>query len=413
MTSRLIFSFLLLFACACTGNQSPQTTIEEQYPNRLYFQIDSVTLQIVVSVPMNDTVVGRLLFDTDYWPEMVLDSSFFFAHRLMADMSPTELKRCLPVMQQYDIASIRYDTMQSIMIGRTPVNYPCIDVMPVKIYDKNIDGFFNIPKIDTTHVWEINFKESYLEVHPADTFRMPEGSIVLPLLEQEKSYAPGYCIQIPLQIAVGNDTLKSDCLYRIDTGMFFEMLLAYPNKEVDYLYARPEEAWYTGNRTHKRRGLHLVTATAWDHIVMDTLALSSALNRYIANHRYVGVPFLRRFNVFFDMQRQLIGLLPIQHNYARNTLLGLYFCVDTTPTENGAYKINFMRENDNHYQAAGLSLDDEIVAVNNIPYESIARRKVFVGDIVSQTDTLVFDIFRNGQPTQIMVSIPKNKSMKK
>ena len=394
MIFRLLF-ILLLFAGSYVDNRHIQTSVEERYSNRLYFRIDSTTQHIIVPVQVNDTAVARLVFDTDHWPEMIFDSSFFFSHRSMDSIPFTTLMHSLPIMQQFNIKSFRYETTHPFKIGQTPVDFHRIDVMPVKILDENIDGFFNIPKKDSTHVWELNFKESYIEVHAADTFHMPERCIVLPVLEQPDAYAPGYCIKMPLQLIFGEDTLASDYLYRMDTGMTYEFLLSYPGEEITCLYSHPDNTWYAGNSSDNKRGLNMAKAKAWNHFEIDTLAVSSMMNDYIASYRYIGLPFLRRFNVFFDMKNRQVGLQPVRHTYSRNVLTGLYFCVDTTLTEEGAYRINFMKgAKDNYYQAAGLSLYDEIVSVNNVSYEEIVQRRVRAGDLIAQSDTLVFDIFQ-------------------
>jgi hypothetical protein len=413
MTFRLLF-ILFLFACSCTGNQSILTTVEMQYPNRLYFRIDSVTQHIIVPVQVSDTVVARLVFDTDHWPEMILDSSFFFSHHLMAGMPFTELMHSLPVMKQFNIKSFRYDTTQHFSVGQTAVDFHRIDVMPVKILDESIDGFFNIPEKDSAHVWELNFKESYLEVHTSDTFHMPEGCIILPILGQPDAYAPGYCIKMPLQLVFGKDTLTSDYLYRIDTGMLYELLLSYPSEEITYLYNHPDNTWYAGNSNDNKRWLNMAKAKAWNHFEMDTLAVLSMMNDYIMSYKYIGLPFLRRFNVFFDMKSRQVGLQPIRYADSRNALRGLYFCVDTALTGEGAYRINFMRNTkDNYYQAAGLSLYDEIVSVNDVAYKEVVQRKVKIGDIIAKSDTLSFEIFRDGQSTEVVVPIPEDKRTKK
>jgi hypothetical protein len=407
-----LFPFLL-FACACGG--SPLTlTVEEQYPNRLYFSIDSLNPHIVVPVQMNDTVVARLVFDTDNWPELVLDSGFFFSHQLMSDMPFTELRRSFPVMNQLNIASFRYDTTQSLTIGRTPVNFHRTDVMPLNMLTEKANGIFNIPEKDTTHVWELNFENNYLEVYSADSFRMPEGCMVFPVLGQPDAYTPGYCIQIPLQMMYAKDTLHSNYLYRIDSGMLYELLLAYPAGEITSLLNRLDDTWYAGNSSDNKRWLNIVSVKIAENFVIDTLALSTTMNSSIRSYRYAGLHFLRHFNVFFDMKRQQIGLLPVRHKYSIEALRGLYFCVDTIPTNNNAYKINFISAlKDNYYQAAGLSLHDELISVNGYAYKDIVLRKFNIGDIIDRSDTLVFSIIRNKQYMKITVPIPEEKRKKR
>jgi hypothetical protein len=398
---------ILFFACACADTPSTLTTIEKQYPNRLYFSIDSINQHVVVPVRIGDTVTARLVFDTDDWPELVLDSTFFFSHHLMSGVPAMELKRSFPVIKQFNITSFRYDTVYPLTVGTTVVNYPRTDVMPLRNM-ADIDGIFNIPQQDTTHVWELNFEENYLEVHAADSFQMPDKCIVLTILGQHNAYAPGYCIQIPLQMICDQDTLRSNYLYRVDTGMLYELLLVYPAKEITYFFNRGENAWYAGNRTDNPRRLNIVKATAWDSYVMDTLASSSLSNDFLMYYRYVGLSFLRRFNVFFNMKTQQIGLLPVEYASSRNVLRGLYFCVDREPTIRNAYRINFMPDlGDNYYRAAGLTVGDEIRSVNGIAYQKIVQRKMKAGDIISQSDTLVFDIFRDQQPMTILVPIPE------
>ncbi len=141
----------------------------------------------------------------------------------------------------------------------------------------------------------------------------------------------------------------------------------------------------------------------FDSYKIDSLRIYTNNFSNRINHKYfIGLNFLKRFNVFFDMKNRVLGLQPINKfnrivnpNYAR-----FYLSTNITPQgkiivkEIGNYK-------DNCYKTAGFRTGDEILRVNGeLP------KDLFNGELID--DILVYDILRNGQPKQIVVHVDEN-----
>jgi hypothetical protein len=266
-------------------------------------------------------------------------------------------------------------------------------------------GIFNMPATDTTHVWELNFEKNYLEIHPADNFQMPASCIVSPIIEAPNAK---YGIQIPLQIISGKDTLISNEMYMIDTGnSYLDIIVTPPAKAIEFLNQYNNDLWFTFGSNYIRR--HIVKAIAWHTVPVDTLKIYT-LDR-IRGFQFVGNNFLKRFNVFFDLSKKQIGLQPITYQrlitpYSRV----FHYSFDDRPTRRGHYTINCIGNfQANYYQAAGLQVGDEIVAVNNISYQQIVDDEVDYAEIRENSDTLIYDIVRKGKPMKIPVIVDKNE----
>jgi hypothetical protein len=406
---------ILLFAYACAGKQSTQTIIEAQYPNRLSFSFDSVTHQILVPVQI-DSIIANLMFDTGSGADILLDSAFVFTHGLFSRFQPNAIRRNYPLMRKFNIPASLYDTTLSIKVGETVVECRPVIVQPLglkTISGVAINGIFNIPKEDTTHVWELNFEKNYMEIHPTDSFIMPEGCMILPVLKFRSESNQPY-IQIPLQLVYDKDTLKSNYTYLMDTGMSYDMILGSPAEEITCFKNRGDWIWYSGDG-NDIFWKNTLKAIAWGDMIIDTLEVYSSTEDHLSQIRYIGINLLKRFNVFFNMKTQQVGLQPIKYQRLKNTLGGvLYFYVDTLPTLQGNYKITFIPHfKDNYYEAAGLRLGDEIMSYNGYLYRDIVQRKVRPDNVIARSDTLIFDILRNGQPMKIVVPIPEEKRKKK
>jgi hypothetical protein len=410
-----LFVILLFAASACANNQTPTDTIGKLHPNRLSFSFDSVTYQILIPIQI-DSIIANLMFDTGEDVDLLLDSTFVFTHGFFSRFQPNATRRNYPLMRKFNIPASLYDTTLSLKVGETVVECGPVIVQPLDLKTISgvaINGIFNIPKEDTTHVWELNFEKNYLEIHPTDCFIMPEGCMIFPVLkfgsESNKLY-----IQIPLQLVYDKDTLKSNYTYLMDTGMSYDMILGSPAEEITYFKNHGDWIWYSGNG-NDIFWKNTLKAIAWDDTIIDTLEVYSSTEDHLSQIRDIGINLLKRFNVFFNMKTLQVGLQPIKYQRLKNTLGGvLYFYVDTLPTPQGNYKITFIPHfKDNYYEAAGLRLGDEIVSYNGYLYRDIVQRKVRPDNVIARSDTLIFEILRNGQPIQIIVPIPEDKRKKK
>ncbi len=403
MFLRLFFISLfcvLLSISACTNRQPVNA-------NRVYFCIDTLNRRIIIPVQINDSVAGYFLFDTGA-ADLTIDSSFFADNNLLPDIVPQKRLMNFPAYQVFDIPSLQYQTVFPVIIGETTVTFDKVKVHTFvkSAINEHLDGIFSIPHEDTTVVWELNFEENYLEVHSADNFQIPAGSILLPIIEVD-NHVQKYNIQMPMTIVYNDDTLNSNYIYMIDTGnTYMDMLLTPPAAEIDLFEKRGHHRVYN----YYNGGVFwedIVKATVFDSLTIDTLKIYTYSSLH--NERMLGINFLERFNVFFDIKNKQLGLQPIHYERIEDILKGtIYYFVDTTPTSRGTYKIIYIPNiKNNYYKTAGLSVGDEIISWNGYPYGDVVTGKINVRDIANTSDTLVYDIIRSGKLMKILVPVPK------
>jgi hypothetical protein len=383
---------------------------ETPHPNRAPFCIDSTDGRIIIPVRINDTIIANMFFDTGAAYSFTLDSTFFFTNSLNTNLSiPKKQRVAIPFHNKFNVPVLVYKNTASATIGETVINHNEVVVMDLHSHiDTTTNGVFSIPKDDTTHVWELNFDKNYLEIHHYENFQMPEECICLPLYPPNLvpySFDNDFYIKIPLQIVCNEDTLISDYVYEIDTGTFSDMIIPPQTPEAAYFEKNWDNRWrYTNDDIIDKE--NIVQATAWDTVKIDTLKIFTS-DMILHKKKCIGLNFLKRFNVFFDMHSQQIGLQPISYKRYRFNRKVLYYYVDTIPTPAGNYKINYIPHfKANYYETAGLRVGDEIVLWHGYPYGDIVKGKIDLREIVKETDTLIYDIIRDRQPMKIMVPLP-------
>jgi hypothetical protein len=400
-SSIFLFSAATLFV-ACTG------CTEQQHPNRAHFHIPTSDRKMMLTVQLNDTLTATgFFFDTGCrFPS--LDSTFFFTHNLAPDASPvSSMISTYKSLAPTRVILIYSDSVTtSVKVGEATVEYNGLTVVNLKnqLHNDAMEGIIPLPFRDTTQVWEVNFEHSYLEVHAAADFQMPEGCMLFPLIRDEKVELFG--IQIPLRIVCEGDTLSSSRTYFIDTGDPSDITIASPAEEMDFFNRYPDAATWIGiGGWYSRR--YTVKATAWDSFPMDSLRIYT-FSRGGHLKYMVGFNFLKRFNVFFDLKNQQIGLLPIKFERVVNPGWRV-FHYSSPPRPDGTYRITVMGNyKKNYFKTAGLQVGDEIVMVNDSLYKDVMSRYNLKEQLWS-SDTLRFDILRNGQPLRIAVPVDKNE----
>ena len=121
----------------------------------------------------------------------------------------------------------------------------------------------------------------------------------------------------------------------------------------------------------------------------------------------IGLNFLKRFNVFFDMKSQRLGLQPI-NNYKRVVNpRKKRFHMSSRMNSHGKLIITKIADYESNYiKKAGLLEGDEIVAINGIPIKMITIEE---NTKLNRRDTLVYDIVRQGKSYKIPVVIDRNE----
>lgn len=368
--------------------------------NRVDFII-SESEKIVLPVHINDSIVINMLFDTGVKPSasvVYLDTALFVTHYsfLNLDDIPPRSVRTSPAWSPASElgTGLLYKKTQIFKIKDINLTYDRL-----LFYNWKYDGIFNIPQQDTSHVWELNFDHNYLEIHHAADFKMPENCFMFPMMEKEK----GFYIKIPLKIKCFNgDTLTINRSYLIDTGMNDDIALLYPADELKFFDKRKEAVKLHATSGYKRRCV--VNATLFDCFAVDSLNIYTFEKPESVPCKYLlGLNFLKRFNVFFDMKNLQIGLQPVK-NFKRTKPRNSRYHFQAVKTRDGKRVVLDISDSPyNYYYTAGLRKGDKITSVNGVPARDINYEEF------AAADTVIFQIIRKKKPMKIVV--PKDRKL--
>ena len=402
--SRLLIFALLGVLCSCWQ--------QEDTSNRNYFAFDWRDSRIALPVQLNDSVTVKLLFDTGdgvgyYYEFITLDSSVLSDNPSLPRNHIWFKSELGTAWSELRMQATYYDSMQlKLKIGHTDFVYSGICSFPYKKYaNSNVtDGVFNIPKSDTTHVWELNFENNYMEVHPADNYRFPEDCIILPLGDWK--YGPFY-VTFPLRLCFSDkDTLTIHQKFFIDTGLSRDIVLLQGAPEQEYLHQREDAVWLSNLGRYVR--YYTATATLFDGLKMDSLRIYTLDYKNQVHHPYlIGLNFLKRFNCFFDMKNRRLGLQPLRRFKRRINPLYCRFHYSTQKNKEGRFIVDCVGDyKENYYKTAGLEVGDEIVSIQGFPYGEITLE---TANLLRLLDTLSVGIVRDGKPQTLYVGVDQNE----
>lgn len=402
MSKILLFASLSIFISACILVSCIETP-KEQNDNRVYFEINPENRQIILPVQLNDSISANLWFDTG--GQFVLDAAFFTAHpSLVPNSEPVIDPKFGSAWSFYrDSAWVYYDDIPKMKLGKFELEeFSRMTAFSWKQHynTEDSDGMFNIPANDTTNVWEFNFDLNYVEIH-TENFEMPENSFVTPLL-------PNYYVQLPLKVRFADgDTINLNHHFFVDLGMPYDIVLMHRAEELEFFNRKEDAVW---TETSSPGGYHrhyTVDAVLFDDFPLDSVRIYTFdhPNDISANY-LVGLNFLKRFNLFFDMNNREVGLQPIE-NYQRVVNPNhRRFHFSTYLTPDGRWKVRKVADYPgNYYREAGIKEEDVLITVNDIPMKDIMNK----GNPEIIYDTLIFDILRGGEPLKIVVPIDKNE----
>ena len=378
--------------------------------NRVYFKINPEDRKIVLPMQLNDSITANMAFDSGaVTGTLILDSTFCATHHgITLNLFPDTLLKGGSSWSSNAVPISVYKATPTVKIGNADLTYDYMMIEGWKRYYNTSDaeGMFNIPKNDTTHVWELNFENNYLEIHQAVAFKMPENCFVVPMVK-DKSNPSSFQIQLPIKIRCADgDTITLNRTYLVDAGMPWDIALMCRAGELPFFSKKGNAVWTEDQGTYNR--YYTVNAMLFDDFAVDSLRIYTFdHSNSIRNNYLIGQNFLKRFNVFFDLKNWQIGLQPIKHfqrvinpNHRR-----FHFSTDTTPkgksivTMVANYKGNF-------HKTAGLRTGDEIVSVNGKLYKNITYEEK--SEFYKEA-TLVFNIIRKGKPLKIIVRVDKNE----
>lgn len=396
------FFVVVTYAYDCTQN------IKKENSSKVYFTINPIDRKIVLSMQFYDSLTADLAFDTGaHLGTLIVDSTFFANNpSVMSTLTFDTETHGGSSWSNIGVPIKIYKTIPVVKIGGVDLVYDYMQIYNWKGYYNTSDseGMFNIPQNDTIHVWELNFENSYLEIHSAVEFKLPEDCFVTSM-ERNRHYP--FNVRLPLKVQFPDgDTLALEHVYMIDTGMPWDIALMYRSEELELLNQKKDAVWTEYGRSYHR--YYTVEAKLFDGFVVDSLRIYTFdYPMSISCNYLIGLNFLKRFNVFFDMKNRQIGFQPIV-NFQRvvNPALNR-FHFSSYLNEEGKFIVNKVADNEsNNFFKAGLQAKDEIIAVNGINLKKMTletKEKIF------QQDTLIFDVLRYNKPLKIVVLIDKNE----
>lgn len=372
--------------------------------NRVYFTLDSKNLHILIPVYINDSIVSNMIFDTGANSNRLnIDSSVCAQHKsILLDRGPNIVGKSGSAWDSKDVSISVYNMNQKAQIGLTDLTFDKVGVYNLKKLSGNpkLEGLFGFPKNDTTHVWELNFENNYLEIHSANEFKMPSNCFIAPIITI-KDCPDLINIQLPLHIRCSDgDTLSMNQLFTIDTGMYWDVALMYNSTELPFFNKKDNAIWIKDKKNYFR--YYSVDAKAFNNQLNDSLRIYTFDYRNDVNCKYlIGANFLKRFNVFFDFKNRQVGFQPIT-NFQRISypyFKQYYISIQKTPK--GKYFItNVANYKTNKYKMAGLRKGDEIIKLDEKPYKDITSKDVIE---IAKKEFFSLDIIRKGKPIRLIV----------
>jgi len=395
--------FFVLFYFTFIGISSCQ---DNENPNKVYFEINSEDRKITVPTYFNDSIAANLIFDTG--GSFIIDSAFCATHNF-PDLNLASNVRESNGSEWSTIktSGLIYDTPLTIRIGNADLTFDNFRVWDWRSYMHcDNDGLFNIPANDT-RIWELNFEHNYLEIHEDEEFKLPDDCITLSMVIDGVYYP--FFVQIPMEITFADgDSITLNQYFFIDTGMPWDVALITPTREEYDFFDRRDDAIWTWYQDGYSR-YYTVNANLFDSFQIDSLRVYTFdISFKKGSHYLVGLNFLKRFNVFFDMKNQQIGLQPI-NNFKRlyNPNHKRLYYIPSPDSEGNIIVRKVAHNKDNPYKIAGLKEGDEIVALNGTLCKNISSEEYT--ELKDNGNIYRYDILRDGKAMTITVVMNKDE----
>ena len=379
---------------------------EQTHPNRTYFTINPEERKIIIPIQLDSITTANMVFDTGArWGAFNLDSTYYdsMSKHLNHISHPTYIGSAWA--SGLVPASIHNNT-HPVKINNTELEYDYLLFTNWYnvLWNNYSEGLFNVPESDSTNIWELNFENNYLEIHPSTDFNMPEDCVSLSF-NRDKN--PPFVIHMPMQIRNNNgDTLIIDREYLLDTGMPNDIAIMSPTAEEADFFNKEEAVWTKSGEGYNLR--YTVEASLFNDLRMDSLRIYTFDNkRQVGDQALIGLNFLKRFNVFFDMRNMQLGLQPINTFERIVNPDNRRFHYSTHRTQDDKFIVTMVADRkNNYYEEAGLQIEDEIVAINDTIYRNISYQQ-YLG--FCKEGTLVLDIIQNKEKMKLIVSVDKDE----
>jgi hypothetical protein len=365
-TTCLLGLAAVLSAC-CTAHR-------ETNPNRLYF-FENEDRAIIVPVTINDSIPADALFDTGASSTWVqLDSTFCATHPSAAwsnpDLNVTGHRVGWSPEDDEKANKAIYDNPLTVNMCGVDMEFDAMYTVDNSGLIGKFDATLSFSAKDTTRVWELNFKHNYMEAHPAADFTMPADCHVLPLVEAGDE---DMCVRFPIKVTCADGaTVTIDQTYLIDTGALSDIILLESAEEYDFFRERDDAMLL--NHWNNRR--YEVDAEVFDGVRLDAARVYLNEGSFMMQDGdykgIIGLNFMRRFNMFFDLGARKVGFQPID-GFVRTVnpdLTRIYAKYETT--EEGLLRVTEIVDvPENPYREAGMMVGDILTATNGVEWRDI------------------------------------------
>lgn len=411
--STCLLSFLAVLHNSC---DSANNVNEGQH---IAFGFSDEAPYLVMPVTLQDSIPANLLFDSGC-SIPVLDSALVAQY---PSLTPKDnlLSENDIIGSAWNLASRRKGIVYSdpefktlkLKVGDNTLNYGFWGVGDFRAMMgmNNVDGITGIPSVDGTKVYGFNFEHNYLTIQEADGFEMPKEYQVFPM-KVTTAYPAGmaFCVNLPLKIQTSDgDTITMHRDFFVDSGAWNDIIITKESPELTFFNTKKDAVWIATPDARYTRN-HAVKVGMGDYGA-DSFRVTTYDHKTGVPYPYlIGTNFLKHFNVYFDFQRQVMGLEPIPNferiidKHARRFHMG--FCIEAMMRQ-GRYIIETIVDNkENTYYAAGLRVGDEIIAANEMPMKDLAPEQ---REAMYKGDSIRFMVMRDSKDMEITVPINRQE----
>ena len=397
---------LLILSCGCEADHGKESR------GHIHFAFHEESPHIIMPVVFQDSIKANLIFDTGC-RNCNLDSSFVSKHPSL--VSGKELLGFGISGSAWNPSSwfpAKVYKGLEFKLGEYTARYENYSVLDFRTMMglKDVDGIAGIPPADSTKVWHLDFEHNFIAIHRADSFEMPGGCMTFPLKTYIDSDGMLMTANLPLGIKMpGGDTLTLHRDFLIDSGAWSELTFTYEAPEVARINRNKDDAVWLPTPDSKYTRNYAASASLLG-TELDSFRIQTYDFKTGVTYPYVlGSNFLKRFNVYLDLQRKVMGLAPLR-DFTRvidKRARRFHFNYDDKAMAEGRWVIKNIADNkENYFYTAGLRKGDELVSMNGIPMKEInmvPREKIF------QSEYIVCKLIRDGKTMEITVPVNKNE----
>lgn len=257
-------------------------------------------------------------------------------------------------------------------------------------FDDEIGGLISIPIDDSTHVWELNFENDYISIAETGDFEIPSGSYKIPFKRDEY----GHFILALSFTAIDSEGNKMRIRreFMIDSAVHRDILFFPLAEEAKILNERDDAEWRVDGDEYVR--FYTMNAEFEEGFSVDSLRLYTFYEKEFMVDALVGLNFLKRFNVFFDLKNSCLYLQP-HNNFKRivSPLKRFYFRIKEREDGICYFKL-IPKFKENSILNADIREGDEIYSLNGILFDDITYEQM---EEIRELDRWIFIIRRDGE----------------